>query len=422
MRYRYLLVSAVHLLLLAALTSALYAFGVIRVLPAEANLRQWDVAWYEQIRVSGYTYSATEMSNAAFFPLLPYLWRFTGLGRLGMSLLNATLFLVSYTGLAQQLRLPARLHLLLLSTPVLLFMIVPYTEALFFFFGSLLIIGLRRRQLVWWVVGLLGCGLARSASTVFTPALLFMVLLWALQPGQLRMALTWGLTGLLALAAAVGTVAFVQWQQTGEPWGFVLAQEHWGHHLTPIRFPLNDPSGVDMLWLDGAGLWLGAVAIGVCSWLAWRGLAQPGKREALPPAPPEVLFALGYCVCAGLFVLLFQGGSIWNQSRYMLATPFFVVLAGHLAGQPAWPWRRYLLIAAATLCLWQVFGAYNQGFSNFTTPQALWYFGLVTAYILAYLAWRQLRWQREITMLLYIFNLVMLLHLLEGWLQGYVVQ
>lgn len=421
-RYRYLMVSALHLLLLAALTSALYAFGVIRVLPAATNLLQWDVMWYEQIRAGGYAYSATETSNAAFFPLLPYLWRFTGLGLLGMSLLNATLFLVSFTGLAQLLRLPARLHLLLLSTPVLLFMIVPYTEALFFFFGTLLLVGLRRRQLLWWVVGLLGCGLTRSASAVLTPGLLFMVVLWALQPGQLRTALTWGLTGLLALAAALGTVAFMQWKQTGEPWGFVLAQKHWGHHLTPVRFPLNDPSGVDMLWLDSAGLWLGAVAIAVCSWLAWRELMQLRQRQAPSAMPPEVVFALGYCVCAGLFVLLFQGGSIWNQSRYMLATPFSVVLAGQLAQQPSWPWHRYGLIAAATMGLWQVFGIYNHGFANFTTPEALWYFGLVTAYVLAYLAWRQLRWQREITMLLYVFNLVMLLHLLECWLQGYVVQ
>lgn len=421
-RYRYLLVTALHVLLLAALVSALYAFGIIRVLPSDDNLLQWDVIWYEQIRVGGYKYSATTLSNAAFFPMLPYVWRFTGLGLLGMSLLNSGLFLVSFTWLAAQLRLPARLQLLLLSTPSLLFMAVPYTEALFFCFGTMIMIGLSRRQPAWWLLGLLGCGLTRSASIIFTPAIIFMVLIWAAQPGQLRRALVWGGVGLLTLSASVGIVVATLWHQTGEPWGFLLAQKHWGHHLRSLRFPLVDPSGVDMLWFDSLGIWLGVAAVGFCIWLAWRWLARVRGQQPLPEVPAEVVFALGYCVCMAAFVLLNQGGSIWNTGRYMMATPFFVVVVGYAASRSHWSGRRYLLAAVASMLLWQVFGIYTQELDNFTITQALWYFGLVTAYAMAYLSWRQLRWQGEITMLLYLFNLLMLLHLLECWLQGYVVQ
>jgi hypothetical protein len=341
---------------------------------------------------------------------------------MGISLFNAILFLSSFTALAAQLRLPARLQLLLLSTPTLLFMAVPYTEALFFCFATLLVVGLRRQQLVWWVLGLLGCGLTRSASVIFTPALLFMVLIWAGQPGQARRALVWGATGLLALAASVGIVAFMQWRQTGEPWGFVLAQKHWNHSLELPNLPLTDPSGVDLLWFDSLGVWLGLVAVGLCCWLAWRWLARRRGGQPLPTIGPEVVFSLGYCIGVVFFVVMTQHGSIWNLGRYMLTTPFFVVLVGYVSIQPNWPIRRYLLIAAATMLLWQLFGIYTLEFDNFTTPEALWYFGLVTAYVMAYLGWRQLRWQGEITMLLYVFNLLMLLHLLESWLQAYIVQ
>ncbi|TYZ08889.1 hypothetical protein FY528_11785 [Hymenobacter lutimineralis] len=421
-RYRNVWVVGLHVLLLACLTSALYAFGIIRYLPSNDTLFRWDVIWYNQIREGGYVYSETQMSNAAFFPMLPYVWRLSGLWLLGMSLLNASLFLAASAWLAHQLRLPPRLQLLLLSTPSLLFMVVPYTEALFFVFSTLLVLGLRRRRLWWWLLGLLGCGLTRSASTMFTPALVFMVLMWAMQPGQRKTAIVWGASGLGALLLSIGLVATTQWYQTGEPLGFIRAQKHWGHTLRALNFPFSDPSGIDVLWLDAQALWLGVAAAGLCTWLAWRWLLQWRQQRAFPILAPEVIFALGYCVGVTLFILSYQGGSLWNIGRYIFATPFFVVLVAYQASLPAWPWRRYLLIALGTMLFWQVFGIYSLNFDTFSTGQAIWYFGLVTAYLVAYLAWRQLRWQREITMLLYVFNLVMLLHMLEGWLQYYVVQ
>lgn len=414
---------ALHLLLLGALASALYAFGIIRYLPAEDNLFRWDVLWYDQIRQAGYAYTPTGLSNVAFFPLFPYLWRFTGLGLLGISLLNAGLFVGAATWLSHQLRVPPRLQLLWLSTPVLLFMIVPYSEAVFFCFGALLVAGLRRQRLSWWLVGLLGCGLTRSASTMFLPALLFMVLLWASQPGQRGRALRWGGLGLLMLGLTVGIVAFMQWQQVGEPLAFVKVQRYWGHFWRWPTLPLHDPSGINELWLDAAALWWGLLAIGACCWLAWQWLTrQRGGRDSAVIISPEVVFSLGYCVCGCLYILTNQGGSLWNFGRYLLSTPFFLVVLLQLSALPAWKPRTYLLLAGATMLLWQAFGIYTEGFDSFTTLQALWYFGLLTTYLLTYLAWRQLRWQAEATILLYCFNLVMLLHLLEGWLQYYVVQ
>ena len=74
------------------------------------------------------------------------------------------------------------------------------------------------------------------------------------------------------------------------------------------------------------------------------------------------------------------------------------------------------------LAVWQLFGAFSQEFDNFTWGQSVWYFGLLSAYLFAYLMLRQVPWRREIIMLLYVFNLVMQLHLMDALLQGYVIQ
>lgn len=415
-QFRSYQVAGLHVLLLACLVSAFYCFGVINYLPAENTLRNWDVIWYEQIKNGGYAYAPTGVSNVAFFPLFPYLWRWSGLSLLGISLANAGLFLVMAAWLARQLQLPARLQLLLLSTPTLLFMIVPYSEALFFSWAALLVVGLRQRKLSWWLLGLLGCGLTRSASTLFTPALLLTVMLWAQQPGQRRVAWRWGLLGLLTLVATTGFVALLQWQQVGNPWAFAEVQRRWDHYFRLPSLPLTDYSGIDMLWLNGLALGLGLAAAGLAAWL----LRQALRRQA-PTLPLEVVFSLGYFASGGLFILFFQGGSIWNASRYLFTTPFLMVLAGYLATQPAWPWRRYALLGGLVLVYCSAFGLFTN-FSSFTLGQALWYFGVLTAYLLLYLAWRQLRWQGEATMLLYTTNIVLLLHLLNNLMQGYKVQ
>ncbi|MDB5235599.1 MAG: hypothetical protein JWR44_2592 [Hymenobacter sp.] len=419
-RYPTLVIVAIHLLLLAVLTSALYAFGIINFLPGNDNLMHLDVYWYDKIRREGYSYSTTTTSSVAFFPLLPYFWRATRLSMMGMSVLNFGIFLAAFSWLAHHLRLPARWSLLLLSTPVLVFMAIPYTEALFFLFGTCLLLGLHRGRMSWWVIGLLGCGLTRTASIMFVPVLLFTTLLWAAQPGQARRALRWGGIGMLANVASVGVVAYMQWYQVGDALAFTKVQKFWNNHLRWPDYPFVTPAGIDMLWLDALALCLGCGAVGVCSWLAFRWLKQ--RRRPLPLVPPMVLFAVAYYALLALYIVSHQGGSVWNLSRYMLASPFFIVLVWYVGNRPAWPWQYYAYLLVPALAVWQLFGAFTIEFDNFTLGQSAWYFGLLSAYLFAYLMLRQLPWRREIIVLLYVFNLVMQLHLMDSLLQGYVIQ
>lgn len=413
-------VPLLHLALLAAIASALYCFGIIRHLPATDNLTAWDIPWYRSISRVGYSTVGAATYFRAYFPLFPYFWRFTHLDELGIALVNAALFLTSFTWLAYQLRLPRRWQLLALSSPLLMFMWVPYTEALFFLFSALLLAGLHQQRTGWVLLGLFGAGLARSASSLFLPSLLLMAALLAIS-GNSRQAWRWGGGGLLAMVASVAVVATMQWVQTGEAFGFITVHQHWGHMLQIPTLPLMATTGINMLWLEAVALTIGVGAAGLCLALVLRARRRWAERHTLAYPSPAVVFSLGYAVCATLFIVVFQGGNLANLARYIMATPFMVVLLWQLSRLPAWPRATYGYLAVGTALLWPLFGAYTR-FPNFTTGQAMWYFGLITGYILAYLGCRQWRYGREIMMVLYVFNVVIQLHLLDGFLQFYLVE
>lgn len=411
---------ALHLSLLAALVSALYCFGIVRILPTNGNLIVWDAMWYQQIAQEGYSYSEVRTSSVAFFPLFPYFWRLTHLGPLGMALLNAGIFYAAFAWLGHQLALARRWQLLALSTPMLMFMWLPYTEALFFLFSGIMLAGLHRDRLGWVLLGMFGAGLTRSASSLFTPALVFTVFMLAVA-GETRRARRLGIGGVLTLAATVAIVATMQHIQTGEAFGFIKAHKHWSHVLSWPQWPLHATTGINMLWLEALAMALGLAAAGLCLYLVIRTQRQWAHRLALPYPSPAVVFSLGYAVCALLFVVFFQKGNVANLARYILATPFLVVLFWQVSQLPRWSGRRYAAVAVGLGLVWPLFGAYTR-FPAFSLGQTLWYFGLTTAYALGYLGWRQWRYGREIVMLLYMFNLIVQLHLLESILQYFLVE
>ena len=150
-------------MLVAAFGSVLYCFGLIRYLPTTAeNVICWDAAWFQKIAQEGYVHPTTR----AFFPLFPLLWRTIGASPMEICLWNLGLFLAAFTALVHALALPRRWILFALSTPSLFIMAVPYSEALFFCCGTMLVAGLHVRRTAWALIGVFGCGLTRSASTL----------------------------------------------------------------------------------------------------------------------------------------------------------------------------------------------------------------------------------------------------------------
>ena len=409
---RWLPLLAGHILFLIVVYSLLYAVGLVHNAPSSASLIAGDAGWYESIRRNGYVPNPTGQSNLAFFPLFPYFWRVLGLGSVGISVLNACLFLVSSTWLAQTFNLRRYQVLLLLSIPSVLFCFAPYTEAMFFFFGTILLRGLHRRQLGYTVLGLLGCCLTRSAASLFVPAFILAEVLACSSRAEVpRLLLRLG-AGLATIAAALALVMYMHYLATGNPFVFFDTQQYWSHRLYwPLPRILHSGGGTPMLGLDLLALFIGLFALCVSLALGIRWLS--GWRRPVAVAMPSRAFTFSLAYCTGiLFVILlfYYNGDIANISRYLLATPFAWILIAQLS---QWEHlsrsRRWLLAggAGAIATFVAIWAGWPMRFPGFFPAEATFFFACWIAYGATYLvAFNTTTYSREVRAGLYVINVV----------------
>lgn len=205
-----------------AVYSVLYTFGLLDHPPDSDRLAHWDAGNYQAIAQQGY--DRPDSGITAFFPLFPYLWRYSHVGVVGISIVNACSALAGMSILARSFGLTGRQTLVAASMPALVFTLVPYTEGVFFLFGSLLLVGLHRRNLPLTLGMLLLCCLTRAATTLFVPAYLFAELpSWSLNVSP-KSLIRNVVLGLVVMATAVGAVMGIQYAPTGDPLAFYKAQ------------------------------------------------------------------------------------------------------------------------------------------------------------------------------------------------------
>lgn len=408
---RWLMPLVGHALLVAVLYASLYAFGVLDAIPNGKRLIVWDAGWFDSVRQTGYVATASGQSNIPFFPLFPYLWRFSGLDSLGISILNAGMMLVGCAVLGATFQLSRRQLLLLAAVPSLFIGLVPYAEAMFFVFGAVFLRGLHRRHLLVTVLGLIGCCLTRSAATLFVPAFVLAEVLACTSRADVLRTLGRIVAGLLAIALALGAVMYLHYLATGNWFALFDSYKSWGHELRwalPAR--MHSSAGIPMLGLDLIALLTGIVATLACTWLSLRWLRGWWQPTA-PVAPSRaVVFALGYCVGVLAFLLLYQEGDLANGSRYVLGTPFFGLL---LAQLPRWQYLAQatrwavvggvglLGVALAYWCGWPM------RFPGFFPAEANFFFAVWLAYLALHLAaFSRGRYSREISTGLYVTNVL----------------
>jgi hypothetical protein len=153
-------------LLLATLYAALISGVAVLLAPSlvgpvftQAAFANWDAEHYLDIRNKGFSFE-----NTAFFPLFPLLCRTLDVSPMAMSLINLALFLVGFATLSAAFCFAVRQQLLALSVPTLVFMGLPYSEAVFFGAGVLILLGWQRQSLLLLALGLLLSSLTRSAA------------------------------------------------------------------------------------------------------------------------------------------------------------------------------------------------------------------------------------------------------------------
>src|ERR1017187_112782 len=211
----YTLITRLIFIHLLVFTCAYLIYGLISghsLIPLPESLLRYDALNYADINNKGYSYNESIGSNVAFFPGFPYLWRFTGLGIYGISILNLILFLSGFYLLCRQFAQNKTEILIYLSLAPIFFMYVPYSEALFFLCAALLLIGLIKRNNAMVIPALFLCCLCRSVATIFVPAIIIMELLAVDNNNRLKNIILYSLTAILGIFL----VAWIQHNQTGQ--------------------------------------------------------------------------------------------------------------------------------------------------------------------------------------------------------------
>ncbi|UYZ58147.1 hypothetical protein [Hymenobacter latericus] len=344
--WRYLLVPALYTAGMVLLAVVLLPYLGAQPITAR-GLLEWDAEHYLFIRNQGY-----DLIRTAFFPAFPLLWRATGLGAVGISLLNLGLFVLAFAALARAWRLTRGQQLLALSVPSMFFMAVPYSEALFFVGGAAALIGWREQQapLAW--AGLLLCSCTRSVAFVFVPALLLTALL--LRHQAQRELWRQVLGGALASGTGMLISLCVHYRDTGIWMAFGQAQRQgWNIHLQVPAWPLHSWGGDMMTRYESLAL---LVAVACAVYLAYL-LVHPNRAAAVPFA---VVFALIYVAGVATITVATKGGIVASLSRYVFATPFFVVLLSWVLGQVRFDYKRLLWVwLAAEVCWMVLFRSYG---------------------------------------------------------------
>lgn len=305
------------------------------------KLLQFDAKLYFKISLEGYS----EDWLCAFFPLFPFLWHLIGQGTLSISLLNALFFVCAASYLGYILRLGFLEYLFCLSIPSVVFMLVPYTEALFFTICTVLIAGLRSSNPSKQFLGLFFSSLVRPTSFVFAPAILFTYLLGSDKRRR------WSKFALctFALSAGLGATIFIHHYFTGKWFVFFEAQKMWKNYLHVPQLPLTSWGGDFITRLDGTVLF--------CAIVCLLGIVQILRRKILPS--PDVVFSSFYVLGTAGLILAFRDGNLYSLNRFVYCTPFIIVLINYYFKNYTFKARDLFVVIVSSELLWLFFGSYN---------------------------------------------------------------
>ncbi|TGE27589.1 hypothetical protein [Hymenobacter metallicola] len=332
----------------------------------QAGFSNWDVIHYLRIRDTGFS-----PESAAFFPLFPFVWRWLGVSPMAMAGLNLGLFLLAFAALSAAFAFSRPHQLLLLSIPTLVFMGLPYSEALFFGAGVLVLLGWQRQSLALLAVGLLLSCLTRSAAFVLVPATLLTAYLTS--PDR---PVFWRQASVGTGAATAGLLlsVYLHYRDTKRWFVFFEAQKLWDNRLRWPQLPLSNWGGSFPTHYEAVCFFLALAAAVYLLYLLKQGPALPASTWA-----PRV-FSLAYVAGVTFVTVATKGGVLVSLSRYVLATPYFLLLAV-AALQTQWITNRRLLWAVGlTEVCWLL------GFGSYGHIRSVLGYSVLTLYLLLVLA------------------------------------
>lgn len=334
---------SLYILLFIATVGLLDLFSDTTLL-SKLNFLNWDAIHYFDIKNGNY-----QGFRTAFFPLFPWIWKFSFLGIYGIVIFNALLYLISFSRLSREFSFSRMEIVLFLSVPSAMFYFLPYTEALFFFFSTIILLGLKKENRLLIVLGLFFCCLTRPSFTILLPALIITVLLqstsWKVKVKEI--AIYFGVASLGILV-----VGLIQYFYSHEWFQFFSVQKGWGNELQVPKLPLAS-------WGGGFNVRLDGFAFLFCVLVGFSFLYYLIKRTKYSwKISNELTFSISYLIGIALIVLLFRGGSLFSLNRFVFATPFFLlVLHAWLNYKKVFSVKQLILIFVGILLFWFLFGS-----------------------------------------------------------------
>lgn len=399
---------AVHSILLILVYTGLYTLGYYDLLPDSINIIQWDAGGYEDLKDNGYIFLWDDYSNSGFYPLFSYLWRFTFLGNVGISLLNYLIFLSGIAILIKMIQPSKPMIWLALSMPTLIFMYVPYSEALFFTSCCLLLYGLQYDKFYYLLAGVVLASFTRPTSIFFIPIFIALMVL----SGDKQV-----IKKYLLMIASVIVCYFIvvlwQWYDTGVWFAHYKAQTMiWNRVFNIPKVPFIISLMRKHMWLDLSALWVAVLALllSVITLINW---ARKYKWEYNGVV---VRFSFFYLSVTFLYLLCYHTPEnntyLTSLNRYIFAVPFFtVVLWKYSLSKPLSAyWLGAIMIC--TLALWFVI----------IEEQQNWIYQIVLSFVLfLYLLLNRETARRYLWIPLYLFNVLLqsyifLAYLHRDWL------
>lgn len=304
---------------------------------------RWDAGWYEQIAAREYTYSATEQSAAAYFPLYPLVMRGV-MSLFGLDVFRAGIAVTWASGAtatvvfhrwARTLK-PEAAGLatwLLLLWPFAFFLFgAVYSDALFLLCVTGAFASLERGRVGWATL----LGALATATRPIAPAVVLGLAVRHLEKKRAA-GEPWRARDFVPLLSGLGLAAYMGflWWRFGDPLGFMTTQVGWSQLSGPASWlkygALSKlPAG------SVAFAALHAVLAAFALWLGWRARRSLGVGYAT-----YVLAAVG--------IPLFSSRDFIGLGRYAIAGfPVFLELALLLESRPRWRWA-WLLTSGGLL-------------------------------------------------------------------------
>ncbi len=318
-------------LVLLTITLVLY-YNQNHVFPDSSKWCIWDCGWYNGMREHGYIYKVGQQNNLAFFPLFPLVWKILSVGNIGIGIVNYCVFALATFLLSMHYKIAIKTIIVFMAVGLSFFFMVPYTESFFFLGAVLIILGFNKNNYLFLVIGALIAIGTRSASMIFLVSFVAMLLLVFMQKKKWHDIKTI-LFAMLAVFIVNAMVFAYQYQQTGRLFGCFEAHQYWDHYL-------RWPKLVHISWhkpvalTENFALFVGLFCMLILVTYFFTILSD--KYKWLNPLSKVFviegnfsiaeLFALLYLSGGTSFILLYQQESLASINRYVLSTPFYLIL------------------------------------------------------------------------------------------------